>query len=134
MSLIEAAFLVNMSEAQATKNGKITRFPCNVGLQGLLQMQHPRGCDRTNFVFRGPEGGRFDYHNFQTRHWKPLVKSLRDRGYIAFYLSQKHACHIFITEALRSGLSVDEVAALCRVSPRIIYEHYVRSHSVDHPA
>ena len=123
--LIEEAFPVDMPEAQATKNGKVTRFPCNVRLQGLLRMQHPRGCDRNNFVFPGSRGGRFDYHNFQTKHWKPLVQSLRDRGYLAFYLPQYNARHTFITEALRNDLSVDEVAYLCRVTPKVIYEHYV---------
>ena len=123
--LIAEAFPVDMQEPQGTKNGKITRFPCNLRLQEFLLMQHPRGCDRNEFVFPGPMGGRFDYHNFQTKHWKPTVKSLRDRGYVAFYLPQYHARHTFITEALRAGMNVAEVAYLCRVSIAEIPRHYL---------
>ena len=123
--LIAEAFPVDMREAQGTKNGKITRFPCNLRLQQFLRLQHPRGCDRNDFVFPGPMGGRFDYHNFQTKHWKPTVKSLRDRGYVAFYLPQYHARHTFITEALRAGMDVAEVSYLCRVSIAVIHKHYL---------
>lgn len=123
--LIAEAFPVDMQEPQGTKNGKITRFPCNVRLQNLLRMQHPAGCDRRDFVFPGPRGGRFDYHGFQTKQWKPIVESLRDRGYVAFYLSQYHARHTFITEALKAGMDVAEVSYLCRVSTDVIYRHYL---------
>ena len=123
--LISEAWPVDMDAPQGTKNGKITRFPCNLRLQSFLRMQHPRGCDRTAFVLPGMRGQRFDYHNFQTKHWKPLVTSLRDRGYIAFYLSQYHARHTWITEALRAGMAVEDVSYLARVSVAVLYKHYV---------
>lgn len=123
--LIAEAWPSDMPEAQGTKNGKITRFPCNLRLQNFLRSHHPKGCDRKDFVFPGLKGARFDYHNFQTKHWKPIVVSLRDRGYVAFYLPQYHARHTFITEALRAGMDVSEVSYLCRVSTNVIYKHYM---------
>ncbi|NER84961.1 MAG: site-specific integrase [Leptolyngbya sp. SIO1D8] len=123
--LIAEAFPIDMTEPQRTKNGKITRFPCNHRLQTLLKLQQPSRWNYADFVFPGAMGGRFDYHNFQTRHWKPTVKHLRERGFVAFYLSQYHARHTFITEALKAGMDVAEVSYLCRVSTTVIYRHYL---------
>lgn len=123
---ISEAFPVDMKEPQATKNYKSTRFPCNARLQRLLRSQRPQHWSRDGLVFLSPRlGKRFDYHNFQSRHWKPLVMDLCDRGAIAFYLSQYHARHTFITEGLKADISVPDMAYLCRVSTAVLYKHYV---------
>lgn len=123
--LICEAFPVDMQEAQATKNYKTTRFPCNARLQSLLAQQRPSPWERSGFVFPGPQGGRFDYHGFQSRHWKPIVQDLCDRGLVAFYLPQYHCRHTFITEGLRAGISVPDMSYLVRTSTTVLYKHYV---------
>ena len=123
--LIAEAFPVDMQEAQSTKNYRTTRYPCNSRLQNLLRSQRSPDSDRTAFVFPARGGGRFDYHNFQTREWRPLVTELCDRGLVAFYLSQYHTRHTFITEGLKAGVSVADMAYLCRVSTTVLYRHYL---------
>lgn len=123
--LFQEALPIDMKEVQSTKNYRTTRFPCNSRLQRLLrEIESEKGRSRLEQVFQGVKGGRFDYHNFQTRYWKPLVLELVDRGKIAFYLSQYHCRHTFITLALEANLSVQDVSYLARVSPKIIYDHY----------
>ena len=121
--LIEEALPMDVKQAQATKNYQSTRFPCNARLQRLLRETEPRQRDRSAFVFHGIEGGRFNYTNFQTRHWRPLVQRLVESGKVAFYLSQYHCRHTWITEAL-NHLSVADVSYLARVSPNVLYRHY----------
>ena len=121
--LISEALPVDMKEAQATKNYQSTRFPCNSRLQRLLREMRPANWNRADYVFTGIKGGRFDYHNFQTRQWKPMVKAMVESGQVAFYLSQYHCRHTWITEAL-NHLSVQDVSYLARVSPHVLYRHY----------
>jgi integrase len=132
--LITEALPVDMKEAQATKNYKITRFPCNARLQRLIREQRPQAFESAAYVLPSRKGGRFDYHNFQSRYWKPLVKALHDEGRIAFYLSEYHCRHTFITEGLREGISVQDMAYLCRVSTTVLYKHYLdRTRSITIP-
>jgi integrase len=121
--LISEALPADMKEAQSTKNYQSTRFPCNARMQRLLRTIRPDDWSRSDFVFVGIKGGRFEYHNFQTRHWRPLVKSLVESGQVAFYLSQYHCRHTWITEAL-NHLSIADVSYLARVSPHVLYKHY----------
>jgi len=121
--LIAEALPVEMKAAQSTKNYQITRFPCNARLQRLLRSLQSNPVDRNQYLFMGREGGRLNYQNFQTRHWKPLVKDLAGSGLIAFYLSQYHCRHTWITEAL-NHLSIQDVSYLARVSPHVLYRHY----------
>jgi integrase len=131
--LIAEAFPVDMHQPQSTKNLKTTRFPCNSRLQRLLREVRPEHHTRDRFVFCGRSEGRFNYHNFQTRYWKPTIKELVERGKIAFYLSQYHCRHTWITEAL-NHLAVADVAYLARVSTAVLYQHYAgRSRHINIP-
>jgi integrase len=123
--LICEALPVDMAESQSTKNYKVTRFPCNARLQRLLRSQRPIDWHRNGFVLPARKGGRFDYHNFQTKHWRPMVQDLCDRGLVAFYLPQYHCRHTFITEGLRAGISVPDMSYLVRTSTTVLYRHYV---------
>lgn len=121
--LFAEAWPVDVPEPQSIKNYKVTRFPCNPRLMRLLRAIRPD--DLSLHVFRGREEGPFDYHNFQTRIWKPLVERLVKEGQVAFYLPQVHMRHTWITAAIdRPELSVKDVAYLARVSPSTIYKHY----------
>lgn len=64
------------------------------------------------------------YTNFQRRHWRPLVLALAEAGKIAFYLSQYHARHTWITGALANGVPIQDVSYLARVSTAVLYQHY----------
>ena len=123
--LILEAAPVDVPGVQATKNYKSTRFPCNARLQRFFrELEEQDGRNRVAPSYKGPKGGNFDYHNFQTRAWKPLVSELVSKGKVAFYLSQYHARYTWITLALENGLSVQDVSYLARVSPKVIYDHY----------
>ena len=132
--LIAEAFPVDMDAPQSTKNYRVTRFPCNARLQRLLRSQRPHDWHLDGLVFRGDRGGRFDYHNFQTRYWRPLVLDLAAHGLIAFYLSQYHTRHTFITEGLKAGIPIADMSYLCRVSTTVLYKHYLdRTRSITVP-
>lgn len=121
--LISESYRADMAESQDTKNSKSTRFPCNARLQRLLRSQRPTPLDRKEFIFPSRVGGRFHYTNFQTRYWRPLVTELVEKQAIAFYLSQYHCRHTWITEAL-NHLKIADVSYLARVSPAVLYRHY----------
>jgi integrase len=132
--LICEALPVDMKESQSTKNYKTTRFPCNSRLQALIRRMEPSTRKNSEWVLPARGGGRFDYHNFQSRYWKPLVEELHERGLVAFYLSQYHCRHTFITEGLKAGVSVADMAYLCRVSTTVLYRHYLgRTRSITVP-
>ena len=131
--MIREALPSDMSQTQGTKNGKITRYPCNLRLQNLLKQQAHNKTDSESFVFPGRDGGRFNYHNFQTRYWRPLVLELVESGQVAFYLPQYHCRHTWITLSLEH-LPVADVSYLARVSTQVLYQHYAgRSRKVSIP-
>lgn len=119
---------------KTTKSHKITRFPCNPRLRRLLESLRPSVPDRGQLLLSGPKGGHFDYTNFQTRDWKPLVTELVEAGTVAVLLSQYHTRHTWITLALDAGMSVNDVSYLARVSVDVIYRHYVgRNRTIEIP-
>lgn len=122
--LIAEALPIGQTQPQATKNYRSTRFPCGPRLARLLREQRANGGDRTAPIFPGVNGGRLHYTNFQRRQWRPLVMELAASGTIAFYLSQYHCRHTWITGALQAGMSVQDVSYLARVSTVVIYRHY----------
>lgn len=115
---------VDVGITQATKNHRVTRFPCNARLQALLKSLAIDPPDRSAWVIPGPKGGAFSYQNFQTRYWRPLVTELAEQGVIAVALSQYHCRHTWITLAL-DHLPPQDVSYLARVSVDVIYRHYV---------
>lgn len=121
--LFSEAAPVDTRVVQGTKNGKTTRFPCNARLQRLLREIKPPAAARGDRIFQGKIGTTFNYHNFQTRNWKPLVERLVTDGKVAFYLSQYHCRHTWITAALEH-LAVADVGYLARVSTAVLYQHY----------
>jgi integrase len=108
---------------QQTKNYNSTRFPCGDRLSRFLRSL-PKG-DRTDPVLPGIKGGPLHYQNFQRRHWQPIVSQMAKDGAIAFYLSQYHARHTWITAALAVGMDPKDVSYLARVSIEVLYRHYV---------
>lgn len=123
--LFSEAYPMDADSPQATKNYQVTRFPCNARLQRLMReiMQEQGPAREDDWVFRGELGGPLNYHNFQTRQWKPLVKDLVDRGLVAFYLPQYNCRHTWITEAL-NHMTPQDVSYLARVSVQVLYKHY----------
>lgn len=131
--LVREAVPVDVKIRQPTKTKQSRVFPCNARLQTLLRSLQPASFNSSDLIFRGINGGSFEYHNFQTRQWKPLVESLVERGQVSLYLSQYHCRHTFITLAL-DHLSVKDIAYLVGNSPDIIYKHYAsRSRVVEIP-
>jgi integrase len=76
------------------------------------------------YVFPSECNGPMEYHNFQSRHWKPIIEVLAENQVIDIYLPQSHTRHTFITLALAAGMDVNSVAYLTGNSPKVIYEHY----------
>lgn len=111
-------------EVQDTKTHNSRIFPLNDRLRRLLSSVRPFPRLPFDYVFPGGELSPFEYHNFQTRHWRPLVTLLAESGAIADYLPQSHCRHTFITLALQSGMTVNDVAYLVGNSPDVIYRHY----------
>lgn len=124
---------VDTKEVQATKTWTARVFPANNRLQSLLQSLRPAKPTPETRVFTGMEGGAFEYHNFQTRQWKPTIEALVSEGKVSLYLPQSHCRHTFITLAL-AHLPVKDVAYLVGNSPEVIYRHYAsRSREIEVP-
>ena len=70
------------------------------------------------------KGGPFDYKNFQSRHWKPLVEKLVSDRKVAFYFSEYHARHTFITELVKKGIDEQDISYICRTSVAMIQRCY----------
>lgn len=121
--LIKEARPIDTGLVQPTKTYQATKFPCNTPMQSFLARL--RATNDTQWVLPSIKGNHFDYRNFQTRHWRPMLDRLvRDRK-IAFRLGQYHCRHTFITEMLRAGVSDIDVSYLCRVSIPTIQKYYV---------
>ena len=124
---------VDTKAAQATKTGTIRVFPVNNRLRQLLQSLQPQPYVASQLVFTGVKGDRFEYHNFQTRWWRPTIAALVESRQISVCLPQSHCRHTFITMALEH-LPVKDVAYLVGNSPNIIYKHYAsRSRNLSVP-
>lgn len=122
---------VDTKKVQQTKNWKSREFPVNNRLRSLL-LSLPTG-DRESLLFTGEKGSSFEYHNFQTRKWKPVIEALVEAGRVALYRPQYHCRHTFITLAL-DHLAVKDIAYLVGNSPDIIYKHYAsRSRNLELP-
>ena len=91
------------------------KFPINRQLQELLD-----NIPRVNkLVFPSPTGRIIDWTNFRARAWVTVLKNAGIR-----FRKPYQTRHTFITEALRRGLSVQDVAKLVGNSPQVIYQHY----------
>lgn len=127
-----SAYAIDADEPQSTKNGmKTPDYPCNSQLQKLLA-EATQGAGLNDWIFKGISDGPFDYRNFQAKHFAPFVTRLADQGKLAFPLSQYHARHTWITEALynadhRKRLSIPDVSYLVRTSREEIMNSYTRS-------
>lgn len=122
--LIKEAWPLDASRPQRTKTGRTTKFPLNDRLIRLFWALMPSNCARTDLIFLGRSGGPFNFANFERRQWKPTLEALVERGKIAYYGPQYHARHTAITQMLRAGLPIEDVAYLTRTSRKTIMEHY----------
>lgn len=109
---------------QPTKTRKDRFFPVNDRLRFFLLGLRPEPMDRSQILLPGEKGGRMEFHNFQTRHWRPLITEMVEEGLIFRYMGQYHCRHTWITMALEAGMDVNDIAYLSGNSPNIIYRHY----------
>ncbi|MFG6098065.1 tyrosine-type recombinase/integrase [Leptothoe sp. ISB3NOV94-8A] len=140
--LINKALPVDTRIEQPTKTYRSTRFPCNAQMKRLLEELRTRNYREdinpetvsTHWLIPSVKGGPFDYKNFQTRYWRPTVEQLvRDRK-VAFYFSEYHARHTFITELVKKGMDEQDISYLCRTSVAMIQRCYAsQSRSVSVP-
>ncbi|MEM1281833.1 MAG: tyrosine-type recombinase/integrase, partial [Cyanobacteria bacterium P01_H01_bin.152] len=130
--LINKALPVDTRIEQPTKTYRSTRFPCNSQmktlLQGLWDKNYSDGLSPADFsnswLLPSFKGGPFDYKNFQSRHWKPLVEKLVSDRKVAFYFSEYHARHTFITELVKKGIDEQDISYICRTSVAMIQRCY----------
>ncbi|MEM8807626.1 MAG: hypothetical protein AAGF01_16530 [Cyanobacteria bacterium P01_G01_bin.38] len=108
---------------QRTKNYRSTDFPCGPRLQLLLKSLIPKAMEPELRVFHGKRKPYFNYNYFQSVHWRPVVLKMAEQGAIAFYGTQYHARHTWITMALKH-MSIKDVSYYARVSPEVILKHY----------
>lgn len=121
--LIKEARPIDTGIVQPTKNYQATKFPCNAKMQAFLSRL--RESQRCRWVLPSMKGNPFDYKNFQSRHWRPMLEALVCDRKVAFSLGQYHCRHTFITEMLKAGISDIDVSYLCRVSIPTIQKYYV---------
>jgi integrase len=107
-----------------TKTNKARKINFNPQQSDFLKNLKPTNASKNDLIVSGVEGGYLDYHNFSNRIWKPLLGNLVKNGKIDKYLPQYHMRHTAISEALKAGISVTDVARMVGNSPEIIYKHY----------
>jgi integrase len=107
-----------------TKTNKAREINLNQQQSNFLRDLKPTNASKNDLIVNGAEGGYLDYHNFSNRIWKPVLESLVKDGKIDKYLPQYHMRHTAISEALKAGISVVDVAYMVGNSPEIIYKHY----------
>jgi len=108
-----------IAKANTVKPGLKTqsnrKFPINRQMQELLD-----SIPRVNkLVFPAPDGGVIGWGNFTRRAWATVLSDAGVR-----YRRPYQIRHSFITQTLRRGLSVQDVAKLVGNSPQVIYAHY----------
>lgn len=114
---------IDTKRRQATKTWKSRQFPANDRLKRFLVSLRPLSPAPADLLFTGASGKMFEYHNFQTRQWRPVINELVAEGRVSLYLPQSHCRHTFITLAL-DHLPVKDIAYLVGNSPDVIYRHY----------
>lgn len=72
-------------------------------------------------LFPSAQGNFIDWHNFTNRTWRSVLAGLTDIEYRNPYQTR----HTFITEALRAGADVADVAKHCGNSAKVIWQNYV---------
>lgn len=120
--------LTESEDGLAIKTGLKTQkkrtVPCNDSLQSLLRSMHvkagkTKNIDPEAFVFPGIRAKFINFDNFGDRAWKTILKKLDIR-----YRKPYQTRHTFITLALKTGMSVQDVAKFCGTSAEMIYRHY----------
>jgi integrase len=77
---------------------------------------------QNELVFRSPQGHQIDHGNFRSNYWKPALEFLQ-----ISYRKPYATRHTLLSEALESGLSVPQVAAIAgHKNCRMVIQHYGR--------
>jgi integrase len=98
-----------------TKTHKIRHFPINCQLKNILFNIKKE----SEFIFLSKTRKLVDFHNFNEREWKPILKSLPIR-----YRPPYCCRHTFITLCLIKGIAITQVAYWVGNTPEIILRHY----------
>lgn len=107
--------VVEGKRQQGTKTSASRNFPINSQLLEILNPQQKIN----DIVFLSEKEKAIDLHNFSSRIWKPLLKTLPIR-----YRGCYHCRHTFITLCLDIGIPVQQVANWVGNSPEILLRHY----------
>lgn len=102
---------------QGLKRQKSRQIPLNRRLAGILDEMRANG--GRGLIFTTPTGTPIDWPGWNKRIWHACLASVgmpRKKPY--------STRHTFITLALKSGMSVADVAAIAGNSPEIIHRHY----------
>lgn len=121
---IDAAFPIDVAIQQSTKTHKQREFQCGTKLRALLKSLRPPHPSPSARVFCGPKGGPYNYANFQTRKWKPLVQALVKSGEVSCYLPQKNTRHTKATQLLRDGYNAKDASVLLGNTPSVFLSAY----------
>ncbi|MHC5915106.1 MAG: tyrosine-type recombinase/integrase [Nostoc sp.] len=132
--LFAESYDTQLNIRKTTKTGKSRQFPCNARLRQLLLDIKPENPPPTAIVFPSPRGGLIDASSFTSQVWKGcksgkkiykgIVTQLVETGEVSRYRPPYNCRHTAITEMLRHGMPVQEVAHICGNSPLVIWKHY----------
>ncbi|NJM68176.1 MAG: DUF3596 domain-containing protein [Acaryochloris sp. RU_4_1] len=77
------------------KTQQSRRFPINTQLERLLNEIKADGCNANSLVFPSPDGKFIDWHNFNNRAWKAVLKSLSNVEYRNPYQTRHTFCSLY---------------------------------------
>lgn len=104
---------------KTTKTGEVRSFELTLRLQQMLLARRPENFDPEGIVFPGIRGGLIDCHNFNSRHWKPVLAELN-----IDYRRPYNMRHTMVSLALDAGLKPAAIAPLTGHSIRTLLDHY----------
>lgn len=119
---INKRYVLNKLQS-GTKNKTSQRlFPINDELGNLLNSITKT---ESKLIFPSPMGTYIDNHNFDSRHWKPVINFLYEHNQISQKLSFYSLRHYFCNQIVRSGIDLNTVSALVGNSVEVLIKNYL---------
>jgi len=102
-----------------TKTGRDRTINLTPYLKHLLLERRPTDFKSDDLIFKAPNGGAIDDHNFRNRAWKPILET-QGIPYRKPYTTR----HTLVSHAIEKGMNPVNVAEMTGHNVQTLYQHY----------